>query len=690
MPELASLPRSRREAVCGLAVVAASAMAVCAFCPRGGESHLGLWFHDAAFSLRGRRPPDPRVLIVAIDEKTAQELSISWRDWKRSHTAELVRRLTDAGAAVIGLDFVLAAQSSEEDDSHLAAALEDSTTVLACHLDESTGELEKPLPAFYDPASDRGAVDIGHINWRLDPDGKVRRLTYLVASGGERRYAMSLVLVGAYETLRSQDLPSTGSVPDPYIDETHPDGLRWGNHILPYPELLLDFSGPASTYPTVSAIDVLKGRTAPETIAGKVVLVGVTHKLGKDLFATPLDKKFPGVELHATAIGNVLSDRIIVRLGRGTELVLLGAGVVVLSAIFGLSVLPVWALVAAGASAAGFSLLAWALAFLRLNVLIDPTPFLAMTLAASGSGGIYHWGLARRRAGEVKRLFSRHVSRNVVEAMLRGEAPATLEGRRKRLTVLFSDIRGFTSISETLPAADVAAFLNRYFGEMIPIVFESGGTLNKLMGDAIMAFFGDPAPLEDHPRRACQCAIAMSAKLDELRRRNAGNALGEIDIGIGINTGEVLVGNLGSKEFVDYTVIGDEVNLASRLEGLTRMYGVRIVASAAVKELAGDGLAWRALDTVAVKGKRRPVEIFELMGYVDELSPERKRLAERFEALMGHYKERRFHEAARALESLLVDYPGDGPSRLYLERCRQFIETPPPPDWRGVTVMHSK
>jgi len=690
MPGLTPGPRTRREVAAGFGVVAASAALVAALHPPGGESHLGLWFHDAAFAARGRQSPDPRVLIAAIDEKTTSEMSIRLRDWTRAHTAELVERLAESGAAVIGLDLVLAARATEEEDARLAEALDRSTAVLACHLDETTGELEDPIALFHDPAADRGAVDIGHINWRLDADGKVRRLTYLVGSGAERRYALSLRLVGVHETLRAQDLPGQPPVPDPYIDETRPDGLGWGRHVLPYPELVLDFAGPAGTYQTVSAVDILKGRTPREAVAGRIVLVGVTHKLGKDLFATPVDRKLPGVELHATAIGNVLSDRLIARLSRRTELVLLGAAGLALSAAFGLLGLPVWALSAGACAAAAASLGAWAVAFVKWRTLLDPCPFLVMVLVTSSTGGAYHWVLARKKASEVRLLFSRHVSRNVVDAMLRGEAPVALEGRRKQLTVLFSDIRGFTSISETLPPAEVAAFLNRYFGEMIGLVFEAAGTLNKLMGDAIMAFFGDPAPMEDHARRACQCALAMSAKLDEIRLRGSGTVLGGIDIGIGVNTGEVLVGNLGSKDFVDYTVIGDEVNLASRLEGLTRLYEVRTIASDSARSAAGPGFVWRTLDTVAVKGKTKPVGIHELVGESGAVSPERSRLVERFEQMLARYRERKFHEAARGFESLLVDYPRDGPSKLYLARCREFIETPPPPDWHGVTVMHSK
>ncbi|MGH6629436.1 MAG: adenylate/guanylate cyclase domain-containing protein, partial [Burkholderiales bacterium] len=288
------------------------------------------------------------------------------------------------------------------------------------------------------------------------------------------------------------------------------------------------------------------------------------------------------------------------------------------------------------------------------------------------------------------RTFSQYVSPGVIR-LLENDPARYLRrgGELKELTVMFSDIRGFTAMSEGMTPDELVRLLNEYLGEMTDIVFRRWGTLDKYIGDAIMAFWGSPFPQEDHAQRACYAALDMCARLEELNAQWRAHGRKTLAVGVGVNTGPVNVGNMGSDKRLAWTVMGDNVNLASRLEGLTKEYGVRIVMSEATWQQVASQFVGRELDRIRVKGKAQPVGIYELLD-VRHHSPRHADLLAGFEDAIAAYRRREWEAAAQKFQPLIERYPEDGPSRVFLARSCEFLVDNPPPDWDGVYVMKTK
>jgi adenylate cyclase len=426
-------------------------------------------------------------------------------------------------------------------------------------------------------------------------------------------------------------------------------------------------------------------------VGGKLVFLGATEVGVGDLVSTPFGE-MPGVEVHANAAGNLLQGRSV----QDGFLQLFVSSV----ALFALGLL-VPLLVATVRRHLVGSLLAIAVVFawpVLCNLVFRFSGWHLQVVAPMLAGGLaliaalrYQIGTVDRQAQRVKGLFRRYVSPEVVEELL-GRERVELGGEKRVMTVLFSDIRGFTDMSEHLDSSAVVTLLNEFFTPMTQLVLERGGTLDKYMGDAMMAFFGAPLDVPDHARRACETALAMRqelARLNEAWRRSGRFGEGDkrLGIGIGLNSGEMTVGNMGSDAVFDYTVIGDAVNLGSRVEGLNKVYGTEALVTEATVEAAGDGFLFRQLDRVRVKGKQEPVALYELLA-ARPAAPDAEELAQRFAAALELYRSRDFAAAETAFAALAV--VGDGPAALYVERCRHLQENPPPDDWDGVETFTSK
>jgi adenylate cyclase len=272
--------------------------------------------------------------------------------------------------------------------------------------------------------------------------------------------------------------------------------------------------------------------------------------------------------------------------------------------------------------------------------------------------------------------------------MLKDPAKLKLGGDKKDLSVLFSDIRGFTTFSESIQPEMLVKLLNEYLTAMTDIIFRYEGTLDKYMGDAIMAIYGAPLPQPDHARRACLTAIDMMDELRMIQIKWEKDGYPRLDIGIGINSGIMVVGNMGSVRRFDYTVMGDSVNLASRLEGLNKIYGTNVIIGEETYERVKNSAVCREIDLVRVKGKTQPVKIYELMA-MDGASDEIQSLASAFQKAIRYYRARRFAEAGQMFKQILHMHAADGPTKLYLQRCALLAKNPPPPEWDGVfTITH--
>ncbi len=452
----------------------------------------------------------------------------------------------------------------------------------------------------------------------------------------------------------------------------------------------IDFHGPAGTYPTYSLADLVLRKVPLEDFRDRMVLIGPTATGIADTRPTPFDNvAFPGVEVHANFIDNLLAGSFI-RRGLSEHLIDLlflalfslpvGVAVIALRPLRSALLMPVIAalylvFVQHEFSANGL----WYAVFL-------PMATLFATYSASVT---YSFFFEEREKKQVRGAFQQYMAPEVISQVLDRPELLRLGGDEKQLTAMFSDIRGFTALSEGLTPSALVELLNEYFSEMTDVIFKHQGTLDKYIGDAIMAFWGAPLDIPDHAERACRAALGMAEALERLQARWREQGRPRIDIGIGLNTGPMLVGNMGSERRFNYTIMGDSVNLASRLEGVTKTFGTRIIISESTRDEVGSAVIVRELDMIRVKGKSKPVTIYELLGPGEE----RERwqdLLDRFAEALHCYREARWSEALSLFERLQIDYPKDGPTRTFIERCRELIEESPAEAWDGVYVMRGK
>jgi adenylate cyclase len=624
--------------------------------------------------LRGPIRPPPNITVVAIDESSLERIG-HW-PWPRTRTAELIDRLSAAGARVIALDLLLyepdqnssltlaqsltrryralgldraggsAGQFARTLEEALAAAdpdralteamtatrrvvlpyvfvfppvqappLDDDarrrlnrSSVVGLAEEEAREAVEPlraagvllPLPQFH-----AAAAGAGHVNVIPDPDGALRRFALVIQLGDA--YFPSLML----ETARlGQRLPRSR------VRLTVDQHVQVGARLIPTDQngfMHLTYYGPSGTFPRIPAADVLTG-SSPPPVDGHMVLVGFTALGLMDVRPTPFDADMPGVESHATALANLLEGR---SLRRHSSMRLLEAVGVLMLALVSPLVLPrlgaVWGTVVAlalGGMTAGLGHAAFRLWGTWVELL---PPLVALAVAHVGSV-TYQVLTEQRERRWIKRAFQQYVPTEVVEAIAQDPTALVFGGDRRTLTVLFSDIRGFTTYSERHAAEDVVAVLQEYLSEMVEIVFRHGGTLDKFMGDAVMAIFGAPLADPDHAFHACRAAVEMNDRLAELNAQWQAAGREPLAAGVGISTGEMLVGNFGSSQRFSYTVIGDQVNLGSRLEGLTKEYTTRrpiIISEGTYAQVRGRVTA-RPLGSVTVKGKLQAVEIYEL------------------------------------------------------------------------------
>lgn len=433
--------------------------------------------------------------------------------------------------------------------------------------------------------------------------------------------------------------------------------------------------------------------TNPKTpLKDQVVLIGPTAIGVYDLRPNPVQGDAAGVFLHATLAGRILElEKTGSAKKLGVQFASLPLSVGLLWLVGLLCGIFLVRLSAVNGALAALLTLA---ALIAVDVIfVFPKMLLSLetitTVLAAGTGAVsilaYRYFTEERERAFVKGAFEKYVSPDVVGAIIEDPKKLNLGGQKKTLSVLFSDIRGFTTISEKMKADELAKFMNDYLSPMTDIVLENRGTIDKYMGDAIMAIFGAPIEYSNHPEKAVDAALGMLSKLKELKANWAAQGLPEIDIGIGINTGDMSVGNMGSRRIFSYTVMGDSVNLGSRLEGINKEYGTRLIVSESTRQALSADYVCRELDRVKVKGKKLPVTIFEVIGR-GALDAERL-LAQRFEAALALYYAEKFIEAMALFQGLASQ---DKTSVIYVERCRQWIDTPPESGWDGSWTMKTK
>lgn len=471
-------------------------------------------------------------------------------------------------------------------------------------------------------------------------------------------------------------------------------------------EIGINYYGLPNSFPVYSFVDVLKrdelspkylGYDLPrlsleEALRNRVILVGPTAQGINDWRNTPINGQLDGVEVHAHALSNLREGNQILR-GQDMRvyeiLLLLILGIALpLLLIYSNAI---WGAIVIGGLVISYC--SYCLnAFSSANAYLYFVPVFLQSLGLYLIQSSYSYVKEQLERRKTRNAFQHYVNASVVDAVLRDPEMLKLGGQRKELSVLFSDVRSFTTISEGLDPETLVALMNEYLTEMTDLVLHYNGTLDKFIGDAVMAFWGAPIAQDDHPYRAVMTAIEMNKKVnamfDDFKERYGV----EIRIGIGINTGPAVVGNMGSRSRFDYTILGDTVNLGARLEGQTKSYGAELIVSETTYHHVKSWAATRFLDLIAVKGKSEPVRIYECPGVIKEMDQNFLEGLKKFEEAVDiYYMGRRFKEGIEVFESL-KSYRGgqDVACDLYISRCKDFILNPPPEDWNGVFVATSK
>ncbi len=558
---------------------------------------------DFYMRLRGTQPVDERIVIVAIDDFSFNWTGYPW-PWPRAYMAEIVAWLNEAGAEVIGLDVFLFEEDPEGDEALAAALAETPSTINVIQkFTDQQGVTSLRLPqAIYRDAFD----GLGITAIQLDDDAIARNLIAQSSFLEQNYYNW------AFEVARlAQNAPE--------ITQSSATGLTLNGEEVPLQsnQFLINYRGPAESYPTYSAARIVLGDYPAKNFKDKIVLIGATSITLQDIYPTPFSSRIrtPGVEIVATAVDSLLNQnylhvapfwvnlllillaailsRFIVRLPRPSQIISLMAGSMLL--YLGLSYL----------------------IFLQRGLYLPfmaPETMLFLGVIMPTLQQAVTQEIEKRR---VRNLFMRFISPEMVTQMLETQDMSALN-KRSELTILFSDIRNFTGMSEKLTPDGVVALLNPYLDVMTHIIHKHGGTVDKYEGDAIVAFFGEPIHYADHAKRAARAALDMRLALVQLKEDWAKSGIlpETFDIGIGLNTGDVFVGLLGSEQRVNYTIIGDNANLAARLQDLTKQYGYHTIISESTHKAIKDEFATEFIEAVQVKGKSQTVKIYKLLGEV--------------------------------------------------------------------------
>jgi adenylate cyclase len=529
------------------------------------------------------------------------------------------------------------------------------------------------LPIFTDKAASSGYFSV-----TSDRDGVVRWMP-MVIQGGEDFFP-PLALLSVWHYL---DKPQLAVRTGTYGVE----GVQIGDRFVPTDEagrIFINYRGPRQTFPTVSISDILAGKLSPGALKDKIVLVGATAIGIGDIRTTPYGPVFPGPEVHANVIDNLLAGDFIKRPRWARAFDVLA--IVTLGLLVGLVLPRTSALFGLAFTAALFFFFVTAAQWLFVTQRVGVNlvyPVLAMGLTYTMLT-LFRFLIEERERRRIKGAFQHYVAPDVVEIMLKDPGGVRLGGEEKVVTALLSDMEGFTSFSEAHTPNEVIAVLSEYYARMTEEVFAVQGTLVEYVGDEMFALFGAPMTQADHAVRACNSALAMRAARGALSDEWQKIGRPRIKARTGINTGNMLVGNIGSKYRFHYGAMGDAVNLASRLEGLNKIYGTQIIISADTAELVAGAFQLRELDVVRVKGRAQALRIYELIADAQAtLSEDHRRLVKLYEQGVAAYRNREWDGALALFAQCLEIDPGDGPSKLMQSRARTYREKPPRAEWDG-------
>lgn len=711
---------------------------------------------DLRFISRGTISPGPEVVLAVADEKSIDKEG-KWM-WPRSKFADLVTKLSDAGARVIAFDvgfhtpddkgivktidniqkevkkfdiknksfeyYLKNLKSQSDNDKLLADAIQNSKAKVvigyffymniseAVHMDAMDEKdiriQEKNIQGSryrYIHYTSENAQDIkliepiipestimeisgktdysGFYNISPDSDGVVRWLSAVFRFKDMLYAPLSLVAASAY-------LDSQISIK---AAEYGVEELRIGELVVPTDELgriFINHRGPPKTFSHISITDILRDNIPKDVLRGKIVIVGVTAMGAYDVVATPFEPVFPGPEVHANIIDSILSKDFIFQPAWAAIFDVMA--IIIVGMFLGFLLPRTGVILGAVVSAslfAGYIFLCQYLFTERGSILNLVYPLSVMIIVYVGITA-YEYLVEAKQKRFVRDAFSTYLAPAVVKQIIDSPEKLVLGGEERVITAFFSDVQNFTSISEKLTPQELVELLNEFLTEMTDIILDHEGTVDKFEGDAVIALFGAPNELENHAAIACRACIEMQKRLAELRVDWKEIGKPELFMRIGLCSGPAVVGNMGSKNRMDYTMMGDTVNTASRLEGVNKLYGSYTLISETTYSLAGGNIIAREIDSINVVGKQEPVTIYQPIGYPEFNDEKVLKAVDFYHKGLDTYRKRDWSRAIKFFEATSKLMQNDGPSKTMLARCHEYKVNPPGKDWNGAFAMTTK
>jgi adenylate cyclase len=703
---------------------------------------------DLRFSTRGAIPPGNHVSIAAIDEKSLEKLG-KW-PWPRDRMAALVDSLSSLGARVVafdvgfldeddkrvmealsqvrkhvrtdpgGLAYIEELIKKTDGDVQFSEAIKNSkaTVILGYYfnlenktdndrqtLDENEDLISGSQYLNFSYSSEKAEKDSGFLiasqvqanvktisdaskrsgffNMKPDMDGIVRSMPAVIRFNDLLYAPLSLMAVSAF-----LDAPLSIR-----IGETRDTVITIGDLTLPVGRngnIKIDYRGEAGAFPRIPISDILDGTADPSLIKDRVIIVGATATALSDIRATPFSIVSPGCEIHANIIDSTLSGEKLYNppfYEMWSVLAIVLAGL-----ILGLvlpSVGPVPGFLTFGGTGIGYWLLTQVL-FSKAGMVLDlvyPLTVLTLVYIAVTTDMYLSESIKKKYITDA---FSTYLSPSVVKQLIRFPEKLVLGGEDREITAFFSDVQGFTSISEELSAKELVELLNEFLTEMTDIILKHGGTVDKFEGDAIIAFFGAPVDLKNHALSTCNACIDMHERLKRMNETWKQENRRQLHMRVGLCSGVAVVGNMGSKNRFDYTMMGDVVNTAARLEGVNKVYGTYSMIGESTRNMAGPEIATREIDSIFLVGKHEPVTVYQIIGRTGQVDEALAITAAIYEKGLACYRSRDFKTALSFFNQALVISPDDGPSITMTARCHEYMKTPPHEGWNGVYKATSK
>ena len=633
--------------------------------------------------------PARDVVIVYTDEEFYSEYDMY--PLRRTDLAKIVRRLNQMGASVVGIDMLLDFNSAYGEDPFLEEALKDAGNVLMVSQAEIEGSdflgLNEPIERFAE-VSENGYSNISPSSVISESITRLRIYEEVYSQAGAWPFAVKAVSMYLNsEPVLKEDSLEVGPEVSVQLDQ-------FGEMYIEYPLLPAAGDNVARLHDVigVSALDILFSEEdelgdLSFLFGEKIVLIGEVAEVAHDEFETPVGNVY-GVEIIANTINTIIQSGPLKPASQLSEI-----AVLLILAIL---------LVATRIIQNPFGRNAVNVLILGIYILVSVVFYVYQGLIFSMSYGLIAFALSiiainakfyLSEMGQktvIREMFGQYLSPQVVEELVEDPSKVRLGGEEREMTAYFSDIAGFSSISEKLTPSQLVQALNQYLTEMCNIIVSYDGTVDKYEGDAIIAFWGAPIAQKDHPRLACHASVEMNRRISELEDTWAEAGIPDLRVRMGVNSGPMVVGNMGSAQRMNYTIMGDSVNLAARLEGANKAYGSNMMISERTYLACAEQVDVRELDTIRVVGKKEAVKVYELLEKKNETPSLLGDVVSKFSVGLDCYKNKDFLSAKDLFEECLMIIPADGPSRVYIERCALFLENPPDDDWDGVFTLTDK